>query len=250
MKKNSAIARVTSAAKPAPPAKAMLHLKLVAVGHGDALVLHWQPQQGKPTTILIDGGPKGVAPQIATALRDAGATKIDLAILTHSDSDHLDGLIDYARLPDRLPITLYWGPCAAAFRRHGWLFPPRINRGLDALEAFHKSIAQNTSIVFPVEGAQWTSPDRDLVVRVLSPAGRLIERLLVGADSDDLFLRYPTPLGWLLDLAPPPDPEDDVTRFMRLQGLAGRKKARRLGRRAHRRWVMGPDRMIDLAPQA
>jgi hypothetical protein len=141
-------------------------------------------------------------------LRDVSATQIDLAILTHSDADHLDGLIEYTRSPGHLPIALFWGPCTAAFRRHAWLFPQRINRGLDALEAFQTSVARHTSIVFPVEGAQWISPDRDLVVRVLSPAGRLIERLLVGDDSDDLFLRFPTPLGWLLDLPPPPDPED------------------------------------------
>ena len=79
-----------------------------------------------------------------------------------------------------------------------------------------RSMKPGTQVAFPVEGAQWTSPDGDLTVRVLSPAGRLIERLLVGSDSDDLFLRYPTALGWLLDAAPPLDPED---RFAALRAI-------------------------------
>ena len=71
-------------------------------------------------------------------------------------------------------------------------------------------------IFWPVEGAMWTSPDWGLSIRVLSPAGRLIERLLVGEDALSLFLEHPTPLGWLLGdsaesppgAAPSADPRD------------------------------------------
>jgi hypothetical protein len=191
--------------------KANLRLKLIAVGHGDALILHWQPPNGTASTILIDGGPKAGGIAIPDALKDLGAKKIDLAVLTHCDADHVDGLVEYANNPKRLLIERFWGPCVPAFRRHDWLFPQRIARGLRMTEMLEGLLTGEAQIVYPVEGAQWTSSDRDLTVRVISPAGRFIERLLVGTDSDDLFLRYPTPLGWLLEVAPPLDPEDPFT---------------------------------------
>src|SRR5271166_4957351 len=110
---------------------AALRVKLTAVGHGDSVILHWKPVLGRPSTILIDGGPKAGATAIATALRDLHATKIDLAVLSHCDADHVDGLVEYASSADRLPIERFWGPCVRAFRRHDWLFPPRIARGLE-----------------------------------------------------------------------------------------------------------------------
>jgi beta-lactamase superfamily II metal-dependent hydrolase len=210
MKTERKSSRRTGASRrlPSPAAHAKLRLKLIAVGHGDALLVHWEPQDGTPSTILIDGGPAGSAPRLTAALRELGAAKIDLAVLTHCDADHVDGLVEYAGMSDRLPITHFWGPCIPAFRRHGWLFPPRMNRGLDAAETLQGLMGSEVPVAYPVEGAQWVSADGDLVVRVLSPAARLIERLLVGTDSDELFLRYPTSLGWLFDAAPPLDPED------------------------------------------
>ncbi|WP_322886816.1 hypothetical protein U8C31_30295 (plasmid) [Sinorhizobium medicae] len=44
--------------------EAKLKLELINVGHGDALILHWQPETGKSSTILIDGGPVGGARRI------------------------------------------------------------------------------------------------------------------------------------------------------------------------------------------
>ena len=195
---------------------AALRVKLNAVGHGDSVILHWKPVLGNPSTILIDGGPKASATAIATALRDLHATKIDLAVLSHCDADHVDGLVEYASSADRLPIERFWGPCVRAFRRHDWLFPPRIARGLEMSDRLEELLKRETTISYPVEGAQWSSPDGDLVIRVLSPAGRLIERLLIGPDSDDLFLRSPTPLGWLLEPPAAVDPEDNFLDLRRM----------------------------------
>ncbi len=171
---------------------------MINVGHGDALVLHWLPKAGKPSTILVDGGPVGGAGPLKTTLGRLGATQIDLAVLSHCDADHIDGLLAYVKQKDVLPIRRYWGPCVPAFRRHDWLFGPRIARGLDQTEALEKALPPLCDISWPVEGASWTSPDGGLSIKVISPAGRLIERLLVGSDSLSLFLEQPMPVGWLL----------------------------------------------------
>ena len=42
--------------------KAQLKVELLDVGHGDALLLHWIPEQGDPSTILVDGEDVSGAP--------------------------------------------------------------------------------------------------------------------------------------------------------------------------------------------
>ena len=175
-----------------------LKVELIDVGHGDALLLHWTPGDGSASTILIDGGPLAGERRIKQTLDRVGATAIDLAVLSHCDADHVDGLLHYAQRDDRLPILRYWGPCLPAFRRHAWLFPTRIERGLDLSESLQDALGAGCKISWPVEGASWSSPDGGLSIKVLSPAGRLIERLLLGEDSLSLFLEQPMPLGWLL----------------------------------------------------
>ena len=191
-----------------------LHVELVAVGHGDALVLRWEPPTGDPSTIVIDGGPPEAGAKLAAVLKSAGADHIDLLVLTHSDFDHVGGLVSYVERGDQLPVARYWGPCLPAFRRHEWLFPNRVIRGLDTVTKLEGLLKGHASISYPVEGAHWRSADGDMTVRVLSPAARLVERLLVGEDADDLFLRVPTPLGWLLD-APAPAPDEDAFAALR-----------------------------------
>lgn len=180
-----------------------LKVELIDVGHGDALILHWTPRTGKPHTILIDGGPRLGAERIKATLDRLGAAAIDLAVLSHCDSDHVDGLLAYVNRQDRLPIRRYWGPCLPAFRRHDWLFPDRIKRGLRQVESVEDALKGSCHVSWPVEGASWSSADGDLTIRVVSPAGRLIERLLLADDALSLFLENPMPIGWLL--APPSD---------------------------------------------
>jgi hypothetical protein len=179
--------------------KSRLRVELINVGHGDALLLHWIPEQGVPATILVDGGPKAGGQRVKATLDKLGASAVDLAVLTHCDADHVDGLLAYAQLDDRVVIHRYWGPCVPAFERHSWLFPPRIRRGLDQTLALQAALGAGCRQSWPVEGAVWTSTDGGLTIRVLSPAGRVIERLLLGHESVlSLFLDQPMPLGWLL----------------------------------------------------
>jgi hypothetical protein len=172
----------------------------VAVGRGDATLVRWQPAAGEPFNMLIDGGPKSGHANLVCTLADEGVDFIDVLVLTHCDADHVDGLMQLCGKPDaRLEIKQYWGPCLAAFERHTWLFPPRIKRGLDQARRLEDALsAAGVPVLYPLEHFVVSSPDSGLTIRVLSPAARLIKRLLVAADAEDLFLDYPTPLGWLL----------------------------------------------------
>jgi hypothetical protein len=189
---------------------ASLSVASIAVGHGDATLIKWKPVDGDPFTVLIDGGPRtGKRSKLARALNKADVHRIDVLLLTHCDADHVDGFVElWSERLTELPVGRYWGPCLPAFERHAWLFPPRIKRGLDQARALEDALsAAGVPVVYPMEHYVWRSPDGGLKIIVLSPASRLIKRLLIAADAEDLFLDYPTPLGWLLK---PEEPEELV----------------------------------------
>lgn len=183
-----------------------LTIEMVGVGHGDCFALKWEPTTGDPSVVVIDGGPQGGGLKLDAALRSLDTNKINLMVLSHTDADHVDGLLEYARLGTRPLIERYWGPCLPAFERHRWLFADRVQRGLDVAASLEREIGGEAVISWPLEHASWDSDDGGLRIRVLSPAGRLIERLLVGADADALFLEQPMPIAWLLD----PNPDDGL----------------------------------------
>jgi len=71
------------------------------VGQGDAILLVGEDGG----TVLIDGGPDPLV--IAAALARQGIRRIDLAIVTHADADHLVGILEVVR---RMPVGLLWRP--------------------------------------------------------------------------------------------------------------------------------------------
>jgi beta-lactamase superfamily II metal-dependent hydrolase len=74
----------------------MLKLHLVQADHGDCLILE-HGKSSSPRYILIDGGPSNVyKTHLRGKLREikAGGGKLDLAILSHVDDDHIVGLLD------------------------------------------------------------------------------------------------------------------------------------------------------------
>ncbi|MCM2453440.1 ComEC/Rec2 family competence protein [Agrobacterium vitis] len=202
-------------------AESELKLELVNVGHGDALVIQRIPKNGEPSTILIDGGPSAGAASVKATLAKIGVSELDLVVLTHCDADHVDGLLGYVKDKDTLPIRRYWGPCIPAFRRHQWLFAPRVFGGIDKAQELQDLLPPTCAVSWPVEGATWTSPDNGLLIRVISPAARLIERLLVADDSTSLFLEQPTPIGWLLADSQEDDDDDDLLSGLRLAIATG-----------------------------
>lgn len=198
---------------------ATLDVELIDVGHGDAIVLRWTGEDGSQSNIVIDGGPRSGGALLQKTLAALGAKAVDLMVLTHVDSDHVDGLLKYAESKDCLPVRRYWGPCLKAFERHEWLFPSRIRSGLEKARQLQGALG-DCLISSPVEGATWSSSDGGLTVTVLSPAARLLERLLIGEDALELFLHEPTPLGWLLSPAPESDLEENPHHRQLRQALA------------------------------
>ena len=79
-------------------------LEALQAFHGDSLLLHGGSDD-KPVLVLIDGGPSGTWEQhlqprleeLRGAHPDAdGALRIDLAMVSHIDSDHVAGMVDFA----------------------------------------------------------------------------------------------------------------------------------------------------------
>ena len=200
-----------------------LQVEMVGVGHGDCFILRWEPSKGEPVVVVVDGGAKGGAEPLVKALAKLGAERIDLMVVSHTDADHIDGLLEYVQRIDSLPITHYWGPCVPAFERHDWLFAPRVKRGIQVAKNLEATLTATTSVSWPVEDAGWQSEDGGLRITVLSPPGRLIEKLLTSDDVVSLFASEPMQMGWLLDPRPPVGPED---RFASLRAAIGRGEIR------------------------
>lgn len=67
-----------------------LHIKLLDVGQGDAMILH----QPDACTVLIDAGPLISGHLVTSRLIKLGVDSLDLVIVTHPHLDHFGGLFD------------------------------------------------------------------------------------------------------------------------------------------------------------
>lgn len=76
----------------------MLDVEMLAAGHGDSLLIHYGTP-GDVHRILVDGGPyyayddPGGLRERLLALLDEGGAHIDLLVVTHVDTDHVEGII-------------------------------------------------------------------------------------------------------------------------------------------------------------
>jgi len=76
----------------------MLEVEMLLAGHGDALLVEYG-EPGQPHRILIDGGPyyayddPGGLRERLHGLLQAGRNEFELLIVTHVDTDHIDGVI-------------------------------------------------------------------------------------------------------------------------------------------------------------
>jgi len=78
---------------------------MLPAGHGDALLVEYG-QTGAEHRILVDGGPyysydePGGLREKLNALQDTGKTDFELLVITHVDSDHIDGIIRLLQDPE------------------------------------------------------------------------------------------------------------------------------------------------------
>ena len=78
-------------------------LEALQAYHGDCLLLH-AGTTSKPVLLLIDGGPSGTwetslqprLEELRARRAGDGALRIDLAMVSHIDSDHVAGMVDFA----------------------------------------------------------------------------------------------------------------------------------------------------------
>lgn len=64
---------------------------------GDCLILECSRDMGRPWRMLVDGGPPDTWPLLESRLRqpDPEERAIDVAVITHVDSDHIGGMIPF-----------------------------------------------------------------------------------------------------------------------------------------------------------
>lgn len=88
-------------------------IHVLKAAHGDCILIKTFDAQSEPFTILIDGGTYETFDLELEAALD-GVKVINLLVLTHIDSDHIEGLVSFveSELFDRLRIENYWINCA------------------------------------------------------------------------------------------------------------------------------------------
>lgn len=75
-------------------------LEALQAFHGDCLLLH-AGTAAEPLLVLVDGGPSGtweqsLRPRLEQLRGAGGALRIDLAMVSHIDDDHVHGMVDLA----------------------------------------------------------------------------------------------------------------------------------------------------------
>jgi beta-lactamase superfamily II metal-dependent hydrolase len=76
----------------------LLTLEALQANEGDCLLLHYEPADGPPVRVLVDGGPAGIYRSVLEPrLASLGAgvpLKLRMALVSHIDADHITGVLD------------------------------------------------------------------------------------------------------------------------------------------------------------
>ena len=83
-------------------------IEMLPAKHGDALLVEYGNEDATQR-ILIDGGPLGAYPEVEKRLREfpLGDQAVELLVVTHVDTDHVEGIIRLLALPpQKWPILV------------------------------------------------------------------------------------------------------------------------------------------------
>jgi Metallo-beta-lactamase superfamily len=83
-----------------------IRLEVLPARLGDCLLVECLHEQGPPWRMLVDGGPPDTGSVLEARLRDD--PRIDVAVITHIDSDHIGGMIPYLTGPLASSIGDVW----------------------------------------------------------------------------------------------------------------------------------------------
>lgn len=175
-----------------------LTVDAINVGHGDCTLISWDNgDANEPWHCIIDSGDgqNKHDQQIFHTLKSRNITKIDLAIVSHFDTDHING---FNKVCENIEIKEYWSPYTPAFMKYTWLFGERGKAAVERASKLERKLAKkNIAILSPLDGYV-VSPVEGLRISVFSPPVKLYEKLLSGNKVDELFETYPTPIGTVL----------------------------------------------------
>lgn len=79
-----------------PPASGSLSVHVLDVGQGDATLI----VGSDGTSVLFDGGPRSAADVVAAAIETYADGRLDAVLLSHTDADHIGGLVGVLRGAD------------------------------------------------------------------------------------------------------------------------------------------------------
>lgn len=167
----------------------MFRLEILPAAHGDSIWIEYGDPE-TPCRIVVDGGPAstykaGLRKRLL--LLPSEDRRIDLLVVTHIDTDHIDGSIILLREAEQLGVhfgEIWFNAWAQLEKRETEGFKPLQGEFLGALldfpglkECWNKRTG-GSAIVVPDEGAppSWDLPDRARVT-LLSPGIRQINRL-------------------------------------------------------------------------
>jgi hypothetical protein len=183
------------------------------VGHGDCTLIEFSREGSVRFRMLVDAGqalPSALVNHLRTHPRQDAEFDLDAVVLSHVDADHQGGFP--ALLKEGIRIREYLGPCLPTFRRLSWLFAPRVQEAVRRAEELESQLRNlGVPIIYPLEGYVDRYVGGRVVLAVLSPAARLLERLSLdsGGELSNLLMRSPLPLQWLLEPESPPPDEDE-----------------------------------------
>lgn len=141
-----------------PPPDGSVTVRFLNVGQGDATLIQWPGGAA-----LVDAGPRGSAETLVRSLRRYGVSRLDLAVATHPDSDHVGG---YPQILRSFPV--------GRFLDSGFV------SGSPAQETMLKELHQRDVPFTRVSAGQTLEPFEGLRMHILGPPKPLIK----GTKSD------------------------------------------------------------------
>jgi hypothetical protein len=165
-----------------------IRIEVLPARLGDCLLVECLRESGPPWRMLVDGGPPDTWPVLDARLRRLPPEDrhIDVAVVTHVDSDHIGGMIPFLTSDHAETVRDYWFnggshlPGAGTERsiEQGESLAATLT-GVDAGHALAWNKAFDSGPVHTAEGAGFTEVRvrNGPTVTVLSPTGKRLESL-------------------------------------------------------------------------